>query len=599
MCGVVGIATAAGSVRAEEISEMAHRQAHRGPDGVGALVADDGHVGLAMNLLAIVDSSVRPGPYLDQASGVLLTYNGEIYNYRELAERWGIRLLPGESDAHLALRAYVRFGAECLDHFDGMFALAVYDPRHRRLFLARDRFGEKPLYYRLEAERLLFASEVKALSAVTSLEPEFVPEWITIESPLGSGTPYDQVELLEPGHHLTLDLRTWSVSKQCWWSLDRSTRRVPSDPGEVRAEFDTLLRSSVERRRSDGDFALMLSGGLDSAILAFLLRPPVLLTVRYAGQERYDEFGLARQVAQAIGSELIVVEPTEKDFRAHAEPIVHFLDYPMGNASLLSEYMLYAKAAELGIRVVHGGIGPDELLLGYVRHSLALDGPAAVSAPGLSSYRPLQKRFEQAATRRASAADRYYRLILRGPDLTANTRRLVHQCFARSRDLGQAVSLVDLHTAFPSLLLTSDKLASAFGIERRSPFLAHEWAEFCFNLPIELKRDGAYTKRLLRDFGSDLGVPREVWSQVDKRGFGSPVPEWLGTSLSEWCDGHLRHLQEERAPVLAQLVGRQARGSLSKFDRSRYLGLLISLWWQRSGGRSAGPSLVEGVAGSR
>jgi asparagine synthase (glutamine-hydrolysing) len=597
MCGVVGIAAAAGGVRIEELESMARRQAPRGPDGIGALVADDGGTGLGMNLLAVVNSSVRPGPYLDPASGVLLTYNGEVYNYRELAAQWGIQLLPGESDAHLVLRAYIRFGPTCLQSFDGMFALAVYDPRHRRLFLARDRFGEKPLYYRLDTERLVFASEVKALGAVTALRPRFVPEWLTIESPLGSDTPYEDVELLEPGTHLTLDLRTWAVTKHSWWSIERGPGGAPTELGDARDAFDSLLRPAVERR-SHADDALMLSGGLDSAVLAFLLRPSVLLTVRYAGQDRYDEFGLAQKVAKAVGSELVVVEPTAEDFRAHAESIVHFLDYPMGNASLLSEYMLYARAAELGVRVVHGGIGPDELLLGYVRHSLALDGPAAVSAPGLSSYLPLQKRFEKAATRRASAADRYYRLILRGPDQTANTRRLVHQCFARSRDLGQAVSLVDLHTAFPPLLLTSDKLASAFGIERRSPFLAHEWAEFCFDLPIGLKRDGAYTKRLLRDFARGLGVPAKIWGQVDKRGFGSPVPQWLSSSLSEWCDGHLRFLQEESAPELARLVGRQARGSLSKFDRSRFHGLMMSLWWQRNGGPSPLPSMVDSVTSS-
>ncbi|MEV7004375.1 hypothetical protein AB0N62_43200 [Streptomyces sp. NPDC093982] len=163
---------------------MGATQAHRGPDGTMHAAASDGRAVLAMNTLLIVDPQAMPGPYLDRGTGVLLAFNGEIYNYRQQAKAWGILLAAGETDAHLVLRAWAKIGPSCLDGLDGMFALAVYDPRAGRLFLARDRLGEKPLYWRLDGGRLAFASEVTTLTGYGPAPLVLRPEVLAIETPV-------------------------------------------------------------------------------------------------------------------------------------------------------------------------------------------------------------------------------------------------------------------------------------------------------------------------------------------------------------------------------------------------------------------------------
>ncbi|MEU1423841.1 hypothetical protein [Kitasatospora sp. NPDC005751] len=150
MCGIAGLAGADAVRHQTTVAAMGLAQHHRGPDGTRHLTSADGRAVLSMNTLLIVDTAGAPGPYQDPASGIVLTFNGEIHNYRQVAAAWGIVLEPGETDAHLVLRAWAKLGPGCLAGLDGMFALAAYDPREGRLFLARDRLGEKPLYWRLE-----------------------------------------------------------------------------------------------------------------------------------------------------------------------------------------------------------------------------------------------------------------------------------------------------------------------------------------------------------------------------------------------------------------------------------------------------------------
>ena len=587
MCGIAGLAGPDAARHESTVAAMGLAQRHRGPDGTGQLASADGRAVLSMNTLLIVDTAAQPGPYLDAASGVVLTFNGEIYNYRQQAEAWGIALEAGETDAHLVLRAWARLGPACLDGLDGMFALAVYDPRERRLFLARDRLGEKPLYWRLDGGRLAFASEVTTLTGYGTAPLVVRPEMLSIETPTGVDTPFQGVQLLAPATVLAFDVASGSLDQRTWWRLEY---REPWQGGyqAALARFSVLLAEQVPLRAPAGDFALLLSGGLDSSVLAYLMRPPVCVTVRYPGQDRLDESQIAAMVARDIGAELLVIEPTIEDFTRSLPEIMAALDYPMGNASTFSEHMAYRAVAEHGLRVVVGGLGPDEFLMGYVRHALVLFGPEAVLGSGLEAYRPLASKLLHAAGEPLGPAEAIVRLILRGTDPGGRVRELVTDALERAGgDLARGLTLADLATAWRPLVMTSDKLASAFALERRSPFLARDLVEFSYRLPIEHKiTDPAAGKRILRDAAKALGLPTEVWGSRDKLGFASPVPSWLSGPLEPWATANITSaMAEAPGDLQALLEGGLKPGG--RFDRTRMQALMAAAWWSDQRVRAA------------
>ncbi|MFJ6901903.1 asparagine synthetase B family protein [Streptomyces hokutonensis] len=485
MCGIAGLAGADAGRHEHTVGAMGASQSHRGPDGTLHAASSDGRAVLAMNTLLIVDPQAMPGPYLDRASGILLAFNGEIYNYRQQASAWGIPLAARESDAHFLLRAWAKIGPSCLDGLDGMFALSVYDPRAGKLFLARDRLGEKPLYWRLDGGRITFASEITTLTGYGTAPLVLRPEMLAIETPVGIDTPFQGIQLLAPATLLSFDIASGSLDQTTWWSLEDRTPFTDTYT-EALAKFSVVLAEQVPLRAPACDFALLLSGGLDSSVLAYLLRPPVCVTVRYPGHERLDELQIAATIAADIGAELVVVEPDHIDFTKALPRMMGALDYPMGNASTFSEHMAYRKIADLGLRVVVGGLGPDEFLMGYVRHALVLFGPEAVLNAGMDAYRPLAAKLMHTAGQALGPAEAVTRLVLRGPDPDGRIHDLITGAMDRAGgDLARALTLADLATAWRPLVMTSDKLASAYALERRSPYLARDLVELSYRLPAE------------------------------------------------------------------------------------------------------------------
>ncbi|MEU8645918.1 asparagine synthetase B [Streptomyces sp. NPDC048674] len=579
MCGIAGLAGADAAWHEHTVGAMGAIQAHRGPDGTMHAAAMDGRAVLAMNTLLIVDPQATPGPYLARETGILLAFNGEIYNYRQQAAAWGIPLGHRETDAHFVLRAWAKLGPSCLDGLDGMFALAVYDPRAGKLFLARDRLGEKPLYWRLDGGRLAFASEVSTLAGYGPAPLVLRPEVLAIETPVGVDTPFQGIQLLAPAALLSFDVATGSLDQHTYWSL---AERQPftGTYSEALAKFSVVLAEQVPLRAPACDFALLLSGGLDSSVLAYLLRPPVCVTVRYPGQDRLDESRIAARIAADIGAELVVVEPDPIDFTEVLPHMMSALDYPMGNASTFSEYMAYRKIAERGLKVVVGGLGPDEFLMGYVRHSLVLFGPDAVLAAGMDAYRPLAAKLLHSAGQELDPAEAVTRLVLRGPDLDRRIRDLIATAMERAGgDLARGLTLADLATAWRPLVMTSDKLASAYALERRSPFLARELVELSYRLPVDHKiGHPAEGKRILRDAAKALGLPREVWGSRDKLGFASPVPSWLNGKLAAWADAQINTALDDAPATMRPLL----EGGLKpggRFDRTRMQALMTAAWF--------------------
>lgn len=601
MCGISGIAAPQGKyAQPELVGRMMSILKHRGPSSASVVASATGEVAFGMRTLAIVSPGIEFGPFTDPTTGVIVTYNGEIYGYRGVAERLGVDIEPADTDGDFVLKAYLRLGTAFLSDVDGMFAIAIYDPRHAVTFLIRDGVGQKPLYYRRVGKHLHFASEIKALVDGWDVPIDVPTSVISLETPVGTATPYAHVHLLEPGCLLRYDHRSGSTRVSRHWDITWAEKRSETD--WVGAYADALAHS-VEEQRYGGDHALLLSGGLDSGVLAYLMRPAVCYTVRSQFPQR-DESGRAAAISRGIGADLVTIEPLPEDFRRVAFELVAALEYPVGNASLLPEYLCYEAIATSGIRVVCGGVGPDEHLLGYVRHMLALFGGEAVMREGLTSYAPLARRLDTESTRDDSTADRYLKLVLRGADSTGEVQNLIRRYFLHSgQRADRALTLTDQALSMPPLLLTADKLASAFSLKRRSPYLSKEIMGISFAAPSEWRiRSPRETKSLLRSAARRLGVPDWViTTEYSKQGFASSVPGWLNSELREWCDEWLEAaLATDPPPVLAALFTRaRTMSPAARYERTRTMGLLWALWWSarvRPKSAQAAELRTQGVA---
>lgn len=550
MCGIAGIVSKGPLLQPGRIEAMVSRLRHRGPDGVGFYQTPLTQVG--MSRLAILDlrsEGLCPVIYSDEdGEKIVLAYNGEIYNYVELKEELKRKgyLFRTTCDSEVLLHAYREWGEDCLDRLNGMFAFAFVDYRKDLLFAARDRVGEKPLYYFQDDNQFIFASEIKAiLTQIPTPDVNITDEFRAFEYMTGEETLFSGVYSLLPSHKLLyrgIKGKFRGLRTSEYWNVADHARDV--EPERAVDELDELLQDSARiRLRSDVPLGLYLSGGLDSALIAYVARPPICFSCHFPYGPKYDELQYAKIVAQTIGAEHVIVRPTQEDFEQNLTDIMYYLDTPVGSFSVFPLFML-AQEARKHVKIVLSGEGADELFSGYTRYLILVHEQELYRLPTMSHYKPLLDHYF------GRPLDRFARLLNRGLVSDDAVKSIIGRHFEQFEDPIHAMGYTDFKLMLVTLLQMEDRASAAFGLENRSPFLDHRIIEFSFSIPGELKTKEMTPKWILRQV-AERYLPKAVLERKHKMGLIAPVNVWM-----------------------------HFRGRRGEFDREAYNKLCIEKWFE-------------------
>lgn len=563
MCGIAGIISRnpllASSTR---VQRMINAIRHRGPDGEGiAALTHHGETPaiLGHQRLAILDLSqlgAQPMHYLNNR--YCIVHNGEVYNYRELRQslqQAGYHF-QSETDTEVILAAYDRYKEECLQHFEGMFAFAIWDTEKQQLFAARDRFGEKPFFYWEDEEQFIFASEMKALWAAGA---DKIPDegmlynFLTlgyIQHPGDAGrTFWKHIRQLPARHYLLYDLKAGQLSLRPYWDIDAAATDNSITPEKAVNRFSELFHASVSNRlRSDVPVGTSLSGGLDSSsVLATVCQltgqPVHTFSAIFPGFER-DESAHIKTAAGHLKVKSHTVQPSASDMISDFEKVCHHQETPFQSSGTLAQYKVFQLAKEQGITVLLDGQGADETLAGYHKYYASYWQELG------RSNRTLQKHEIAAAKQLGINVNWGWKNQLAGafPSLAASYLSGIRSKQQRQlKDLEPAftASFGASHYASPhidslngqlyynsflnglaELLQYADRNSMANGCEVRLPFLYHPLVEFIFSLPPSFKIRNGYTKWILRQ-SMNHQLPESIVWRKDKTGFETPQKNWM------------------------------------------------------------------------
>jgi len=593
---------------------------HRGPDGTGKWVSSNGQVGLGHVRLSIIDLETGAQPMHSDDGRYTIVYNGEIYNYIELRAELGGEFRT-RSDTEVVLRAFQQWGIACVSRLRGMFAIAIWDAADQKLFLARDRFGIKPLYWAKTNAGLYFASEVKALLPFLErrqVNGAALSDYFTFQFCLGEKTLMDGVWQM-PVAHLALVAPGEQPKPSRYWEVHYA---VDYDHTEhwFTERLRELLSDSVRMHlRADVEVGSYVSGGVDSSLLAALARevrpqgPFKAFNGRFLDGPDFDESRYARTLANQHDMQLHVTDISEQDFVDHIAKVIWHLDQPTAGPGSFPQYMVSKQVGE-HIKVVLGGQGGDEIFGGYARYLVAyfeqcikgaIDGSLhngnyvvtyesiIPNLETLRQYKPMLREF-WASGLFGERDERYWRLVNRAntfggilaPD--AIDQQATFEEFKSifwGSNVGKesyfdSMTHFDFKTLLPALLQVEDRMSMAHGVEARVPFLDHPLVEFAATIPANIKFRNGELKRLLKSVFAHR-LPAEIRERKDKMGFPVPLNLWLkqGGAARDLIGDILGSQQSRTRSYLANGLSIDAvLDSQSAYGRNLWALLSLELW---------------------
>lgn len=631
MCGIAGIFRCNEQAYPNLIPHlevMSRLQQHRGPDGQRYWTHPSQRLGFAHQRLSIIDLESGAQPMSDPF-GLTICFNGEIYNYRELAAQLSDYPFRTHSDTEVILAAYHKWGTACVDHFRGMFAFAIWDEKQQKLFCARDRFGIKPFYYTIVDNTFYFASEVKTLmpfldEVATNLEA--LHDYLVFQFSLGAKTLFKNVQELPPAYTLTWKDGTL-LSKKYWevfYTLD-----FEHTPNYFEEKLSALLEDAIHiHTRADVPIGAYLSGGIDSSIIASVAsryqkqegRPFLGFNGKFDESPDFDESSYARALANERHFDLHEVNITSQDFLDTIEKVIYHLDYPTAGPGSFPQFHV-SKLASQHRKVVLGGQGGDEIFGGYTRYLIAyfeqcikaaIEGTSnngnfivtyesiIPNLRALKNYQPLLQEFWSKGLFEA-LDKRYYHLINRAPSLQSEIAwdtlspdyspfktfvDIFHGDNVGKESYFDKMTHFDFKTLLPALLQVEDRMSMAHGLESRVPFLDHPLVEFAATMPSNIKfKDGTLKMVLVNAMKREL--PQAILDRKDKMGFPVPLNNWLQKDIKSFVHDLFSSSQAASRPYFNSKEILRSLNHEKKFGRKIWGLLSLEIWHRQFHDRQA------------